>query len=38
VGSGKLERLQSAVDALGYDFPLEDWYAILQASRGHGIA
>lgn len=38
VGSGKQERLQSAVDALSYEFPLEDWYTILQASRGHGIA
>lgn len=38
LGSGKLERLESAVKALNFDFPLEDWYAVLQASRGHGIA
>jgi len=38
VGSGKLERLEAAVQALDFDFPLEDWYAVLQASRGHGIA
>ena len=38
VGSGKLERLQAALNALSYDFPLEDWYTILHASRGHGIA
>jgi predicted oxidoreductase len=38
VGSGKLERLEAALRALDFDFPLEDWYAVLQASRGHGIA
>ncbi|NDD50608.1 MAG: oxidoreductase, partial [Flavobacteriia bacterium] len=38
VGSGKLERLKAAAQALDFDFPLEDWYAVLQASRGHGIA
>lgn len=37
VGSGKLERLQSAVQALNFDFPLEDWFAVLQASRVHSI-
>ncbi|MDG1252072.1 MAG: aldo/keto reductase [Schleiferiaceae bacterium] len=38
LGSGKVERLKRAVASLDFEFPMEDWFAVLQASRGHGIA
>lgn len=33
-GSGRLERLREAVDALALELPANDWYAILEAARG----
>lgn len=33
-GSGRLERLREAVDALALELPAEDWYAVLEAARG----
>jgi predicted oxidoreductase len=34
VGSGKLERIQYAVEALNLDMSLEQWYKIYNASTG----
>ncbi|GHA83556.1 aldo/keto reductase [Cognatilysobacter bugurensis] len=33
-GSGRIERLRDAVDALSLELPAEDWYAVLEAARG----
>lgn len=38
VGSGKIERVQSAVDALSLTLSREQWYRIWVASKGHGVA
>lgn len=37
VGSGKIERIQSAVDALQIDLSREEWFEILKASRGRDV-
>ncbi|KRO58352.1 MAG: hypothetical protein ABR98_06680 [Cryomorphaceae bacterium BACL7 MAG-120910-bin2] len=38
VGSGKVERLKAATEALSFTFPYEAWFHILEASRGHAVA
>jgi predicted oxidoreductase len=37
VGSGKIERIKSAVDALTVDMTLEQWYRIYIAAMGKGL-
>lgn len=37
VGSGKLERIKTAVDALDREMDLEQWYKIWVASKGHRV-
>ncbi|MFO6424056.1 aldo/keto reductase family oxidoreductase [Motilimonas sp. KMU-193] len=38
VGSGKIERVQTAVNALALSLTHEQWYRIWTASKGHGVA
>ncbi|MEQ9089928.1 MAG: aldo/keto reductase [Balneola sp.] len=37
VGSGKFERIKTAVDALQIEMSLEQWYKIWVASKGHRV-
>jgi predicted oxidoreductase len=37
VGSGKIERIKFAVEALGIDMSLEQWYKIFIASEGKDL-
>ncbi|WP_260261070.1 aldo/keto reductase [Vibrio intestinalis] len=37
VGSGKIERVQSAVNALEIELTREQWYRVWVASKGHGV-
>ncbi|MDA0150630.1 aldo/keto reductase [Vibrio sp. LaRot3] len=37
VGSGKIERVQSAVNALSIELTREQWYRVWVASKGHGV-
>ncbi|WP_070962501.1 aldo/keto reductase [Vibrio sonorensis] len=38
IGSGQIERVQVAVDALELTMSHEQWYRIWGASKGHGVA
>lgn len=38
IGSGKIERVQSAVQAMSLTLSREQWYRIWVASKGHGVA
>lgn len=38
IGSGNIERVQSAVAALDLQLTHEQWYRIWAASKGHGVA
>ncbi|PSW21940.1 oxidoreductase [Photobacterium sanctipauli] len=37
IGSGKIERVQAAVDALDITLTREQWYRVWVASKGHGV-
>ncbi|HAS6995066.1 TPA: oxidoreductase [Vibrio parahaemolyticus] len=37
IGSGKIERLQTAVNALNIELTREQWYRVWVASKGHGV-
>ncbi|WP_345550601.1 aldo/keto reductase [Microbulbifer aestuariivivens] len=37
LGSGKIERLRSAVAAMEVDLPLEPWFLLLRAARGRDV-
>lgn len=37
IGSGKIERVQSAVNALKLELSREQWYRVWVASKGHGV-
>ncbi|GAD79592.1 aldo/keto reductase [Vibrio ezurae] len=37
IGSGKIERVTSAVEALKLDMTNEQWYRVWVASKGHGV-
>ena len=37
IGSGKIERVQAAVDALNITLTREQWYRVWVASKGHGV-
>ncbi|MFZ8770676.1 aldo/keto reductase family oxidoreductase [Vibrio harveyi] len=37
IGSGKIERLHSAVNALNIELTREQWYRVWVASKGHGV-
>lgn len=37
IGSGKIERVQTAVDALSIELTREQWYRVWVASKGHGV-
>ncbi|WP_281544631.1 aldo/keto reductase family oxidoreductase [Grimontia sp. SpTr1] len=37
VGSGKIERVESAVGAMSVELSREQWYRIWVASKGHGV-
>ena len=37
IGSGKIERVQTAVDALNITLTREQWYRVWVASKGHGV-
>ncbi|ENI4488637.1 aldo/keto reductase family oxidoreductase [Vibrio fluvialis] len=37
IGSGKIERVQAAVDALDLTLCREQWYRVWVASKGHGV-
>ena len=34
VGSGKIERVQAAIDGIALELPMEQWYEIYNASTG----
>ncbi len=38
IGSGKIDRVQSAVESLAFNMSHEQWYRIWVASKGHGVA
>jgi predicted oxidoreductase len=38
VGSSKVERLKLAINSLSLDMNTEQWYRVLEASKGHGVA
>lgn len=38
IGSGNIDRVKSAVKSLGLDMSHEQWYRILEASKGHQVA
>ncbi|WP_413283155.1 aldo/keto reductase [Vibrio sp. MA40-2] len=38
IGSGKIERVQTAIDGLKIKLSREQWYRIWVASKGHGVA
>ncbi|ELP3328430.1 aldo/keto reductase family oxidoreductase [Vibrio alginolyticus] len=37
IGSGKIERVQTAVNALNIELTREQWYRVWVASKGHGV-
>lgn len=37
IGSGKIDRVQTAVDALSIELTREQWYRVWVASKGHGV-
>ena len=37
IGSGKIERVQAAVNALNIELTREQWYQVWVASKGHGV-
>jgi predicted oxidoreductase len=37
IGSGKIERVKTAVDALKIELTREQWYRVWVASKGHGV-
>lgn len=37
IGSGNIERVRSAVDALDISLTREQWYRVWQASKGHAV-
>ncbi|ELL4670218.1 aldo/keto reductase family oxidoreductase [Vibrio fluvialis] len=37
IGSGKIERVQAAVEALDLTLSREQWYRVWVASKGHGV-
>jgi len=37
IGSGKIERVQTAVNALNIELTREQWYRVWEASKGHGV-
>ncbi|WP_274017568.1 aldo/keto reductase [Vibrio parahaemolyticus] len=37
IGSGKIERVQTAVNALNIELTCEQWYRVWVASKGHGV-
>ncbi len=37
IGSGKIERVQAAVDALNIELTREQWFRVWIASKGHGV-
>ncbi|WP_041060562.1 aldo/keto reductase [Vibrio owensii] len=37
IGSGKIERVHSAVNALSIELTREQWYRVWVASKGHGV-
>ncbi|MBR2076815.1 MAG: aldo/keto reductase, partial [Exiguobacterium sp.] len=37
IGSGKIERVQTGVDALQIDLTREEWFEILKAARGRDV-
>lgn len=37
IGSGKIERVQSAIAALSLQLTREQWYRVWVASKGHGV-
>ncbi|KII76150.1 aldo/keto reductase [Vibrio renipiscarius] len=38
IGSGKIERVESAVASLAFELTREQWYRVWVASKGHGVA
>lgn len=38
LGTGRIERIRSAVKALELDLDRQDWFSLLKASRGHDVA
>jgi predicted oxidoreductase len=37
VGSGKIERVQAAVESLNIELTREQWFRVWVASKGHGV-
>ncbi|UGA57541.1 aldo/keto reductase [Vibrio sp. VB16] len=37
IGSGKIERVHAAIDALRIELTREQWYRVWVASKGHGV-
>ncbi|ARC93758.1 oxidoreductase [Vibrio coralliilyticus] len=37
IGSGKIERVKSAVEAMDIELTREQWYRVWVASKGHGV-
>ena len=37
IGSGKIERVQAAIDALDIELSREQWFRVWVASKGHGV-
>ncbi|MDD9156670.1 aldo/keto reductase family oxidoreductase [Aliivibrio sp. S4TY2] len=37
IGSGKIERVRAAVDAMGINLTREQWYRVWVESKGHGV-
>ncbi|OCH38882.1 aldo/keto reductase [Aliivibrio fischeri] len=37
IGSGKIERVQAAVDAMNIELTREQWYRVWVESKGHGV-
>ncbi|GAB2643243.1 aldo/keto reductase [Vibrio panuliri] len=37
VGSGKIERVESAINSLAIELTREQWYRVWVASKGHGV-
>lgn len=37
IGSGKIERVRTAIDALSINLTREQWYRVWVASKGHGV-
>lgn len=38
LGTGRIERIRAAVDSLSLKLERQDWFRILEASRGHSVA